>query len=59
MLYVADVFCADKLTSKSPTTGFLGKMARVQRLLTIHITGAMKSTATDTRKRSILSTKRR
>ena len=47
MLYAADIFCANKLSSVSPHTGFLGEMARVQRALMLQITGALRSTPTD------------
>ena len=47
MLYAAEIFCTNKLQHKSPTTGTLGKMARIQCQLTLQITGALRSTATD------------
>ena len=39
MLYAANIFCANKLTTSSPTSSFIGKMARV-----IQITRALRST---------------
>ena len=52
MLYAADIF--QTLVTRSPgaerskgSVGLISKLARVQRMAAIHITGAMHSTATD------------
>ena len=41
MLYALGVFATEKLTRKTDNTGQIGKLARVQQLTTILITGAM------------------
>jgi len=46
MLYAADLFLIPKSTHSKGTKGFVSKLARVKRQVTLHITGSMKSTPT-------------
>ena len=48
MLYRVDIFLAPLSHKGRGSTGIISKLARVQRLAAIHITGAMYTTATDT-----------
>lgn len=47
MLYATEVFCADKLKIPKSNSGFLAKLSTVQRMLTLQITGAMRSSPND------------
>ena len=48
MLYGVDVFMTPPSSEARGQTGIIAKLARVQRQAAIHITGAMRTTATDT-----------
>src|SRR5882724_4358832 len=47
MMYVADLFLIPGLRVSKGTKGFIGKLAKIQRQASLHITGAMRSTPTD------------
>jgi len=48
MPYVADLFLIPESSKGKGTKGFIGQLNKVQRQASLHITGAMKSAATDT-----------
>ena len=48
MLYAADLFLIPQSRHTKGTKGFISKLAWVQRQSSLHITGALKSTITDT-----------
>lgn len=47
MLYGCDIFCAYKIANPDTKTGMIPKMARVQRMAAMQITGALKSSPND------------
>ena len=48
MLYVADLFLVPGSGIGKGSKGFISKLAKIQRQATLHITGALRSTPTDT-----------
>jgi len=48
MLYVTDLFLIPGLGISKGTKGFISKLAKIQRQVTLHITGALRSTPMDT-----------
>ena len=48
MLYGVDVFILPPSSGSRGKMGFITKLARIQRQAAIHITGALRTTATDT-----------
>src|SRR5882724_13497470 len=47
MMYAADLFLVPGSRASKGTRGFIGKLAKVQRQASLHITGAMRSAPTD------------
>jgi len=47
MMYATDLFLVPGLGISKGTKGFISKLAKIQRQVTLHITGALRSTPTD------------
>src|SRR5882724_11121893 len=47
MMYVSDLFLMPGLRTSKGTKGFISKLAKIQRQVTLHITGALRSAPTD------------